>query len=255
MDDLKIVYLDPNELTPYKNNTRKHTPEDIEGIKESIRQVGFSDPIGIWGENNLIVEGHGRQIAAIEMGLDRVPCIRLDHMTEQQRKNYAIRHNRSAEMSSWDFKKLEEELADLKMQGVNMDDLKFEFDFDFENDNEEKKNIYTPVVNIPQYIPSGEKPPIDELVETSKVNELINNIENTDISNDVKEFLKIAAYRHAVIDFDKVADYYAESSPEVQRLMEESALVIIDVDNAIANGYAQLQSTLDNLMEDTPDEE
>ena len=69
---LEIVYLDPHDLTPYENNTRKHSPDDIEQIKESIIADGFNDPLGIWGENNLIVEGHGRQIAALEMGLDKV---------------------------------------------------------------------------------------------------------------------------------------------------------------------------------------
>ena len=91
---LEIVYLSPQELKPYENNTRKHAPEDIEQIKASIEADGFNDPIGIWGEDNLIVEGHGRQIAAMEMGLDKVPCIRLDHMTDTQRRDYAIRHNR-----------------------------------------------------------------------------------------------------------------------------------------------------------------
>lgn len=128
MDKLEIVYLSPHELTPYEKNTRKHTPNDIDGIKKSIEDVGFNDPIGIWGKNNLIVEGHGRQIAAIEMGLEKVPCIRLDHMTEDQRKEYAIRHNRSAEMSKWDFGKLEEELAALDIAGIDMSDLQFELD-------------------------------------------------------------------------------------------------------------------------------
>lgn len=49
MENLKIVYLSPNDLTPYEGNTRRHGDEDIEGIKESIRRVGFRDPIGIWG--------------------------------------------------------------------------------------------------------------------------------------------------------------------------------------------------------------
>lgn len=125
---LEIVYLRPQDLKPYEGNTRKHNPEDIEGIKRSITDVGFADPIGIWGEENLIVEGHGRQIAAIELGLDKVPCIRLDEMTEDQRREYAIRHNRSAEMSAWDFGKLEEELAALDIAGIDMDDLKFDLD-------------------------------------------------------------------------------------------------------------------------------
>lgn len=126
MQKMEIVYLSPHELTPYENNTRKHNPEDIDGIKKSILDVGFRDPIGIWGKDNLIVEGHGRQIAALELGLEKVPCIRLDDMTEEQRKEYAIRHNRSAEMSAWDFRKLEEELAALAIAGVDMSDLKFE---------------------------------------------------------------------------------------------------------------------------------
>lgn len=125
MDELKIVYLSPHDLKPYENNTRKHNPDDIDGIKKSIQDVGFRDPIGIWGEENLIVEGHGRQLAAIELGIEKVPCIRLDDMTEEQRKEYAIRHNRSAEMSAWDFGKLEEELAGLQIQGIDMSDLNF----------------------------------------------------------------------------------------------------------------------------------
>lgn len=127
MNELKIEYLNPADLTPYENNTRKHAPDDIEGIKKSILDGGFNDPIGIWGKNNLIVEGHGRQIAALELHLDKVPVIRLDHMTETQRKEYAIRHNRSAEMSTWDMTTLEEELAGLEIEGVDMTDLNFDF--------------------------------------------------------------------------------------------------------------------------------
>lgn len=126
MNELKIEYLSPDELTPYENNTRKHAPDDIEQIKKSILEDGFNDPIGIWGENNLIVEGHGRQIAAQELHLEKVPVIRLDHMTDDQRRDYAIRHNRTAELSAWDFSKLEEELAALEIEGHDFDGLNFE---------------------------------------------------------------------------------------------------------------------------------
>ena len=123
--ELKIEYLPVDSLTPYENNSRKHSPDDIESIKISIQNDGFNDPIGILGKDNLIVEGHGRQLAAKELGLETVPCIRLDHLTEEQRKEYAIRHNRTAELSAWDFGKLEEELAGLQIQGIDMEDLKF----------------------------------------------------------------------------------------------------------------------------------
>ena len=125
---LEVIYLSPQALTPYEGNTRKHSPEDIEQIKESILADGFNDPIGIWGEKNLIVEGHGRQIAAMELGLESVPCIRLDHLTDTQRRDYAIRHNRTAELSGWDFGKLEEEIARLEIEGVDLSGLKFDLD-------------------------------------------------------------------------------------------------------------------------------
>lgn len=125
MNELKIEYLKPEDLTPYENNTRKHAPDDIEQIKKSIEENGFDDPIGIWGEKNIIVEGHGRQIAALEMGLEKVPVIRLDHLTDAQRRRYAIQHNRTAELSAWDFTALEEEIAALEIEGYDFEGLKF----------------------------------------------------------------------------------------------------------------------------------
>ena len=125
MNELKIVYLSPDDLTPYENNARKHAPDDIEAIKKSILEDGFNDPIGIWGEDNLIVEGHGRQIAAKELMLESVPCIRLDHLTDKQRREYMIRHNRTAELSAWDFTTLEEELAALQIEGQELSELNF----------------------------------------------------------------------------------------------------------------------------------
>ena len=131
MAQLEIVYLNPAELTPYEGNTRKHAAPDIDQIKASIQADGFNDPIGIWGEKNLIVEGHGRQIAALEMGIDRVPCIRLDHLTDAQRRDYAIRHNFTSDQSEFDFDRLREEVAALELQGLDMsylDSLSAELD-------------------------------------------------------------------------------------------------------------------------------
>lgn len=125
MPDLRIVYLRPEDLTPYERNARQHTPTDIEQIKTSILRVGFDDPIGIWGDRNIVVEGHGRLIAAKELHLEKVPCIRLDHLTDAQRRDYAIRHNRTQELSSWDFDRLEEEIAALMIAGADLSDMKF----------------------------------------------------------------------------------------------------------------------------------
>lgn len=123
--ELKIVQIPIDQLTPYANNTRKHTGKDVEQIKASILADGFNDPIGVWGKDNVIVEGHGRWMACKELGYKTVPCIRLDHLTDDQRKEYAIRHNRSAEFSTWDFNILAEEIADLEAEGVDMSGLEF----------------------------------------------------------------------------------------------------------------------------------
>lgn len=125
MRGLKIEYLPPGDLKPYENNARKHAPHDVDAIIASIEKFGFSDPIGIWSDKNIIVEGHGRQIAALQMGLSEVPCIRLDHLTDEQRRAYALAHNKTAELSEWDFDRLEEELAQLQIDGIDMT----EFDF------------------------------------------------------------------------------------------------------------------------------
>lgn len=96
---LKIEYVNVAKLKPYDKNTRKHEDYDVSQIAKSIEQYGFNDPIGIWGKDNIIVEGHGRLLAAKKLGMDKVPCIRLDDLTDEQRREYAIMHNKTAELS------------------------------------------------------------------------------------------------------------------------------------------------------------
>lgn len=130
---LFIKYGNINDFKKYKNNTRKHSALDIEAIKDSILTFGFLDPIAVWGEDNIIVEGHGRLEAAKELGIQQIPYIRLDHLTDEQRKAYTIAHNRTAELSEWNKDILKLELDDLS-------DFDFDFHFDFDEDEEE----YTP---------------------------------------------------------------------------------------------------------------
>lgn len=256
MNELKIEYLSPSELTPYENNARKHTPTDIEGIKKSILDVGgFLDPIGIWGKDNIIVEGHGRQIAALELHLEKVPCIRLDQLTDEQRREYTIRHNRSAELSTWDFETLEEELARLDVEGIDMSDLNFEFNLDMgDTPTNETDGFYTNAVNLPQYEPEGDCPDIDEMVDVEKYKELCEKINEADIDEETRQFLLLAAARHIGFNYKVIANFYAHQEKAVQELMEDSALVIIDINDAIRNGYAELSERLDEI-EELDDEE
>ena len=92
--ELKIEYVKPSALHEYKNNAREHHEADVNAIAASIKEFGFNDPIGVW--NDEIVEGHGRLLAAIQLGLKKVPIIRLDSLTDEQRKAYALAHNKTA---------------------------------------------------------------------------------------------------------------------------------------------------------------
>lgn len=123
---LKIENISINKLMPYENNARKHTEEDVQTIINSIQEFGFNDPVGVWGENNIIVEGHGRFLAAKKLGIKEIPCIRLDELSDEQRKAYSLAHNKTAEMSTWDFDKLEMELESIT--DIDMSEFNFNLD-------------------------------------------------------------------------------------------------------------------------------
>ena len=125
---LEIEYIKIENLKPYEKNARKHQKEDVETIKASIKEFGMCDPIGIWGENNIIVEGHGRLMALKELGYEEVPCIRLDFLSDEQRRAYALAHNKTAEMSDWDFDLLDSELDNI----LDIDMTEFGFDMEEE---------------------------------------------------------------------------------------------------------------------------
>jgi ParB-like chromosome segregation protein Spo0J len=109
----KIEILKTDSLIPYARNSRTHSESQVAQIAGSIREFGFTNPVLIDGENGIIA-GHGRIMAAQKLGLAEVPCIRLDHLTETQRKAYVIADNKLALNSGWDETMLGLELADLR---------------------------------------------------------------------------------------------------------------------------------------------
>lgn len=106
---------------------------------------------------------------------------------------------------------------------------------------------YTKKITVPQYEPKG-KVNLDKMFNTDKYESLLYNIDNSSIGEFDKKFLKLAATRHIEFNYSEIAEYYCQASPEIQKLMEESALVIIDVDDAIANGYIKLNSRIQEIV-------
>jgi len=105
---------------------------------------------------------------------------------------------------------------------------------------DETENKYSSKIQAPVYEPKNKKPHLLELLNDGKTKRIINEINNSNVPEDEKRFLIEAAKRHTVFNYENIADYYAHSTPEMQKLMERSALVIVDFENAITFGYVKL---------------
>ena len=110
-DNVNIVEKKLKEIKPYEKNARKND-DAVKYVAESIRQFGFKVPIVI-DKDNVIVAGHTRYKASKELGLESVPCIVADDLTEEQIKAYRLADNKVSEVAEWDFDLLGEELADI----------------------------------------------------------------------------------------------------------------------------------------------
>ena len=140
---MQIEMLKIKDLKPYAKNAKKHPKKQIERIANSIEAFGMNDPIGIW-KDNTVIEGHGRLEALKQLGYDECPCIRLDHLTDEERKAYTLAHNKVAE-SEWDFDLLNDEIDDIL--SFDMEDFGFEF-VDTEKNKKDTQNKVEGILNL-----------------------------------------------------------------------------------------------------------
>jgi ParB-like chromosome segregation protein Spo0J len=119
-NQLKITYQKTGDLVPYARNSRTHSEEQVGQIAASIREFGFTNPVLV-DEENTIIAGHGRIMAAQKLGLEDVPTITLTGLTETQRRAYVIADNSIAMNAGWDEEMLKKELRDLDDMGFDMD--------------------------------------------------------------------------------------------------------------------------------------
>ena len=133
---MQVEQLKVEDLIPYVNNSRTHSDEQVTQVASSIKEFGFTNPILIDGEGGIIA-GHGRLMAAKKLGLNKVPCIRLDYLTETQRKAYVIADNKLALNGGWDNDLLKIELTELDSLDFDLNLIGF--------DLSELANIFDPV--------------------------------------------------------------------------------------------------------------
>ncbi len=146
--ELGIMYLPIDTLTPYKNNAKLHPQDQIDQIKASINEFSMNDPIAVWDSDNLIVEGHGRLIACQQLGFTMVPTIRLDALTNEQRRAYTLAHNKLTMNTGFDLDMLNEELKALEF---DMSGFGFELEIDdinMQNGEDEEEDYIPPIDTI-----------------------------------------------------------------------------------------------------------
>ena len=262
-DQLEHWPLD--RLVPYERNARTHSPEQVAQIAASIQEFGFTNPILVAADAGIIA-GHGRLMAARELALDTVPVLVLDHLTPEQRRAYVLADNKLALNAGWDDSLLTEEITALHLQDFDLSVLGWSEDelaelldpegIDDDQEGSDAENPYTDKVDVPPYEITGPKPELENVYDLSKVEELLQQIEQSSLPDKEKHFLRAAAYRHAVFNYQHCAEYYAHSGVDVQELMENSALVIVDLDKAIQNGWTKLgQQMANGFLADTEDED
>ena len=128
---MNIIEMDINDLIPYEQNPRRNDSA-VDAVAESIKEFGFKVPI-IVDKDNVIVAGHTRHKAAQKLGIEFVPVIRADDLSEEQVKAFRLADNKTGELAGWDFEKLEAELAEI--ENIDMESFGFNMNTDIDVDS------------------------------------------------------------------------------------------------------------------------
>ena len=238
---MNIEKIQINKLKPATYNPRQISTKQYNDLKESIERFGLVDPIVV-NKDMTIIGGHQRykiwKEKAKQSGVEdiTISCVVLDLNKEQERE-LNIRLNKSGGEFDMDILANEFDINELIDWGFKHIDLGLNID-------KIDENPYTDKIEAPTYEVSNKKPSYKELYNVDKTNKLIQKINESNIGKKDKDFLIKSAQRHIVFDYSKIADYYVHSNKEVQELMEDSALIIIDFDKAIKQGYVRLSKEI-----------
>ena len=244
-----------NSLKHDHKNARKRTDRSAMLIAESLKRYGAARSIVI-DEDNRILAGNGTIEGAKQAGItnvriidaegDEVIAVRRSGLTEDEKVGLALADNRTSDLSEWD--------------GAMLHQLSKEHDTDTWFDKNELNELigldqdsdedspYTNKTIAPLYDPTGTQHKPEHLCDPSKTNRLLADIELADIPDDIRGFLRFAAHRHTAFNYSKIADFYTTATKEVQELFEQSALVIIDFDQAIENGFVNLDKHVEKAF-------
>lgn len=249
MINWKIEKRNIDDLRGYDKNPRRFTEKGLKDLKKSLENLGDANIITI-NADNTVLGGHARLQVMRQLGYKEVDVKVADRVLDEDTiKEVVIRLNANT-AGEWNDEMLEkyyekEELIEWGLDVPNVDTT-------IEEDKESK---YTRKVSLPIYEITGEEPTIDEMIDTKKADKYCDEIMKADIPQDIKEFLMLCCTRLYEFDYGKIAEYYAHQDKNVQELMEKIALVLIDLNSAIENGYVELNKFIENCFLEDKDKE
>lgn len=248
MEVWQVKYISLGELIPNAKNPRKISKEHLERLQDKIQRLGFHNPIKT-DENLNVLGGNQRLKALLKIaGTDlKIPVmVPTRPLTQAEKDEIIITDNISDGEWDWDILTADWDKALTSSWGLDWGENITVSD----EESPELSEKYTLKITTPIYQVKGEKPAISELVDTDKADKLIREIEAAEIPDEAKSFLRIAAARLYRFNYEKIAEFYAHQPAEVQNLMEKLALVIIDFNKAIENGYVRLTKEIEGLLDE-----
>jgi hypothetical protein len=239
---LKKIKL--KDLVPFDRNPRKNK-EAIDRVLESLKSNGYISPIVVCEidhpfKQHVIAAGHTRFEALKKFGAKEVNCFVHKFDSEAQFVRYNIEDNKTAEFAEWDETILDELSSQFDIDLKAMD---FEFTGN-ESDDGLSDDQYTKKISSPVYEPKGDCPEISEMINFEKHEELLNKIKLLDVDDNTRDFLEKASTRHIMFNYGNIAEYYSHASKDIQEIMEDLALVIVDFEKAIEDGYVELSEEI-----------
>lgn len=236
---------DPTQLLAHPLNFRIHTALQSQLVEENLDRLGWIDEVTVNRATGRVINGHLRVVLAMRRE-ERVP-VRYVELSEAEEQLALATFDPLSALAEIDAALLDQlqanivealpgeaerlRLLDMAMRPGNYEDGEEEVGL---SDNYSRK-IESPVYGV-----TGECPPVAALCDRSKTEQLLAEIERTELPEEVAAFLRFAAERHTVFKFRSIAEFYAHADAATQDLMERSALVIIDFDDAIERGFVAL---------------
>ena len=239
----ELRFVPASELLPNPKNWRTHSGPQKDALKGILAEVGIAGAVIARETKNglMLIDGHLR---AETIGTDKIPVLVLD-VTEEESDKLLATLDPIGAMAGIDANQLEKLLAEVNTENKGIEKMLASLAVDAGLVNVD--NVYTEKTEGFTYTPKTEKPSIESLVDMKKTNELIQQIQLGNLPEAEKTFLIAAAYRHAVFNYESVAEYYSHSDENMQHEMEASALVIVDFGDAIAQGYVTLCSAMSDI--------